>query len=135
MEALTESVGVILAFLIEMTLHAVVFLFLLSMAIFSPHYRKKLRDRWNASSWKRFEIVLGVSLYSFAVLVAVLFWVPSLLLGAKDVAAKEQNQAIKIEFSSEEVHQLEETTKMKQLMDAAGNTIKRKLAERRDQEQ
>ncbi len=50
MEALVEIVMAIISFLIEMTIHAAVFIFLLIMAIFSPRYRSKLRERWDTSN-------------------------------------------------------------------------------------
>ena len=74
MEILLELIGAIIAFIIEVTIHALVFLFLLFMATFSPKYRKKLRDDWNTSNWKRFSIVLGIGMYSIALILALFVW-------------------------------------------------------------
>lgn len=71
MEVLVEIIVALVAFLCEATLHALVFIYLLLRAIFSPAYRLKLREHWNTTTWRRAAIVLGVSLY-MAVLVAVL---------------------------------------------------------------
>jgi len=70
MEVLVEIIVALVAFLCEATLHALVFIYLLLRAIFSPAYRLKLREHWNTTTWNRAAIVLAVSLYA-AVLVAV----------------------------------------------------------------
>lgn len=131
MEALAELALAIVTFLFEVTFHAVVFIFLLLMAMFSPHYRKKLRDQWDTSNWQRFGIVLGLAMYSAALIVALLFWTPFLGRGAEDVATADQKHAITINFSADEVQRMTKTKELDQLVDVAGSIIKRKLAERK----
>ncbi len=133
MEALAELVTAIAAFLIEVTFHAVVFIFLLLMAIFSPHYRKKLKDQWNASNWQRFGILLGVTMYSTALIVALLFWTPFLGLSSDEVTKTDQKQATKIELSADEVNRIKKAKEIDQLVDVAGSIIKRKLTERKQE--
>lgn len=133
MEALAELLAAIAAFLIEVTFHAVVFIFLLLMAIFSPHYRNKLKKQWNTSNSHRFGIVLGVAMYSTALIVALSFWTPFLGLGSDKVAKTDQKQATKIELPANEVNGIKKANEIDQLVDVAGSIIKRKLAERKQE--
>ena len=131
MEALAELVMIIVTFLIEVTIHSLVFIFLLLMAIFSPHYRKNLRDQWDTSNWHRLAIVCGVTMYSTALIVALLFWTPLLHRSSNEVATTDQNKTITIKFTDDEVQRMKKTKEIDQLVDIAGNIIKRKLTERR----
>jgi hypothetical protein len=133
MEALAEILTAIAAFLIEVTFHAVVFIFLLLMAIFSPRYRKKLKGQWNTSNSQRFGIVLGVVMYSTALVIALLFWTPFLGLSSDQVAKSDLKQATKIELPADEVNGIKKAKEIDQLVDVAGSIIKRKLAERKQE--
>ena len=133
MEALAEIALAIVTFLFEVTFHAVVFIFLLLMAIFSPNYRKKLKDQWDTSNWQRFGIVLGVTLYSAALIVALIFWTPFLGRRTEVVDATDQKHAVTIEFSADEVHRMKKTNELDQLVNVAGKIIKRKLEERKQE--
>ena len=133
MEALAEILMAIAAFLIEVTFHAVVFSFLLLMAILNPHYRKKVKDQWNTSNSQRFGIVLGVVLYSTALVIALVFWTPFLGLSSDEVAKTDQKQAAQIELPADEVNRIKKAKEIDQLVDVAGSIIKRKLAERKQE--
>ena len=133
METLAEIALAIVTFLFEVTFHAVVFIFLLLMAIFSPNYRKKLKDQWDTSNWQRFGIVLGVTLYSAALIVALIFWTPFLGRRTEVVDATDQKHAVTIEFSADEVHRMKKTKELDQLVNVAGKIIKRKLEERKQE--
>ena len=74
MELIVDIFLAILAILCEVTLHALVFIYLLLRAIFSPAYRVKLREHWNTTTWRRAAIVLGIGLYTTALVVALLGW-------------------------------------------------------------
>lgn len=74
MEVLVEIIVALVAFLCEATLHALVFIYLLLRAIFSPAYRWKLREHWNTTTWRRAAIVLGVSLYAAVLVTVLLGW-------------------------------------------------------------
>lgn len=74
MELIVDIFLAILAFLCEATLHALVFIYLLLRAIFSPAYRWKLREHWNTTTWRRAAIVLGVSLYAAVLVTVPLGW-------------------------------------------------------------
>lgn len=135
MEALGQLLVAIVTFIFEVTIHAVVFIFHLVMAIFSPRYRDKLRDDWDTSAWKRLSIVLGVTMYSAALIVALLFWTPFLLRPTPVAADTDQKSSETIEFSSEEAERMKNTKEISELVDVAGDIIKRKLAEREREEQ
>jgi thiol:disulfide interchange protein len=127
MEAIAEIFLAIVTFLIEVTFHAVVFIFLLVMAIFSPRYRKKLKDRWDTSNWQRAGIVLGVTMYSAALVVALFFWTPLLTRGT------DQNRSMPTKFTDDEVQSMKKTKEIDQLVETAGSIIRRKLAERKQE--
>lgn len=133
MEALVELALAIVAFIFEMTIHALVFIYLLLRAAFSPTYRQKLREHWNTSNWRRVSIVLGIGLYSAALAFALIVWIP--LLTSSDPRQAKQNprsnETIQIEFTSEEIKNLKETKEIEELVDTAGGFIKRKLEERK----
>jgi thiol:disulfide interchange protein len=133
MEALAEILLAIVTFLIEVTFHAVVFIFLLVMAIFSPSYRKKLKDQWDTSNWQRVGIVLGVAMYSAALVLALFFWTPFLTRGTDDVATADPQQSITLKFSDDEIQKMKKTKEIDQLVETAGSIIKRKLAERKQE--
>jgi heme/copper-type cytochrome/quinol oxidase subunit 2 len=133
MEALGQLLVAIVTFIFEVTIHAVVFVFHLIMAIFSPAYREKLRDDWDTSAWKRFNIVLGVTMYSAALILALLFWIPALLRSTPEVADADKKPSVTIEFSSDEVQRMKNTKEIDELVDVAGDIIKRKLAERKEE--
>ena len=133
MEALGQLLVAIVTFIFEVTIHAIVFIYLLVMSIFSPRYREKLREEWETSIWKRFSIVLGVAMYSVALILALLFWIPFLLRASPEAAEQDQNSSVKIEFSSEEVQRMKDTKEIDELVDVAGGIIKRKLEERKEE--
>jgi heme/copper-type cytochrome/quinol oxidase subunit 2 len=131
MEALGQLLVAMVTFIFEVTIHAVVFIFHLVMAIFSPRYREKLRDDWDTSPWRRFSIVLGVTMYSAALILALLFWLPALSSRTPEVADADKKPTVTIEFSSEEVQRMKHTKEIDELVDVAGGIMMRKLAERR----
>ncbi|MEP4077931.1 hypothetical protein [Haloferula sp.] len=137
MEALVELIAAIVAFIFEVTIHALVFVYLLVRAAFSATYRQKLKEHWNTSNWRRASIVLGIGLYSVALAFALIVWIPL-------ITSTDQRQAdpisssedtLKIEFTSEEIKKLKETKEIDDLVDTAGGIIKRKLEERKQAEQ
>jgi hypothetical protein len=133
MEALGQLLVAIVTFIFEVTIHAVVFIFHLVMAVFSPRYREKLQEDWDTSAWKRFSIVFGVAMYSAALILALLFWIPALSKRAPDVAESDKKPSATIEFSSEEVQRMKNTKEIGELVDVAGGIIKRKLADRKEE--
>ena len=133
MEALGQLLVAIVTFLFEVTIHAVVFVFHLVMAVFSPRYREKLQKDWDTSAWKRFSIVLGVTMYSVALILALLFWIPALSRRTPEVAEADKKPSVTIEFNSEEVQRIKNTKEIDDLVDVAGGIIKRKLAERKEE--
>jgi hypothetical protein len=133
MEALGQLLVAIVTFIFEVTIHAVVFIFHLVMAIFIPRFREKLQDDWDTSAWKRFSIVLGVTMYSAALIFALVFWIAALSRRTPEVADTDKKPSVTIEFSSEEVQRMKNTEKIDELVDVAGGIIKRKLAERREE--
>lgn len=134
MEALLELIAAIIAFIIEVMIHALVLLFLLFMAIFSPMYRQRLREDWDTSNWKRFSIVLGIGMYSIALVFALFVWIPLIGAGDRPPSNKKENESsITIEFSSEEMQEMKETKEIDELMDVAADFIKRKLSERKQE--
>ena len=108
MEVLLELIGAIIAFIIEVTIHALVFIYLMIRAVFSADYRQKLRDAWDTSLWKRFAIVFGILMYSTALAIALFVWIP--LIGSSGNHREEQTNdnesSITIEFTSEEVDKI-----------------------------
>ncbi len=131
MEAIAELFVAIGAFILEVTIHALVFVFILAMSVFSPRFRAKLKQEWDTSNSQRFAMVLGATLYSGALLFALFVWVP--MLGsakAADLSAKEQRSGSSIEFTNDEVEEMKKIQKLGELVDVAGNLLKRKLAER-----
>lgn len=109
MDALAELALAIVAFIFEVTIHALVFVYLLLRAIFSPAYRRKLREHWDTSNWRRAGIVLGIGVYMAALVFALLVWTPLSWPGERRRA--------------EEVDPW---------VDRTGRFIKRKLEERKD---
>lgn len=133
MEALVELVIAIVAFIFEVTIHALIFVYLLIRAAFSAAYRQKLSEHWNTSNWKRVAIVLGIGLYSAALAFALIVWIP--VINSADQRQAEptprSEDTIQIEFTSEEIKKLKETKEIEGLVDTAGGFIKRKLEERK----
>ena len=135
MEALVELLVAILTFIFEVTVHAIVFLFHLVMAVFSRRYREQLREDWNTSIWNRCGMMLGVAMYSAALVMALLFWTPPLCRGTPVANETGRKAAVTIEFSGKQVKEMEPRGKIGALLDSAGEAIKRKLAERKQEEQ
>ena len=130
MEALIDLIKAIAAFVIDVTIHALVFIFHLLMAAFSPHYRQKLREDWNTSNLNRFSIILGVSLYSIALAIALFVWIP--ILGNQD-EPETNDSPISNQFTQDEIKQMKGTKEIGELVDVAGDIIKQKL-EKQEQE-
>jgi hypothetical protein len=72
-------------------------------------------------------------MYSVALILALLFWIPALSRRAPEVAETEKKPSVTIEFSSEEVQRMKNTKEIDELVDVAGGIIKRKLAERKEE--
>lgn len=132
MEALAELAVAIVAFIFEVTIHALVFVFILVMSIFSPQYRTKLKRQWDTSNWQRFAMILGATLYSAALILALFVWIPMIGSDQADSSAGERRSAPTIEFSTDEVETMKKTKKLDELVDVAGNLLKRKLAEQKE---
>ena len=132
MEALAELLAALMTLLIEATFYALVFIFLLVMAIFSPRYRTKLKSQWDNS---RFGIVLGVTMYSAALIVALFFWIPYLTRGTNDVGTTDSKRSITIQSSDDQVERTKNTKEIGQLVETVGSLIERKLAERKEAQQ
>jgi signal transduction histidine kinase len=135
MEALLELIGAIVVFIFEVTVHALVFVYLLFRAAYSATYRQKLSEHWNTSNWRRVSILLGIGLYSAALIFALMVWIPILTSSDQRQETPRSDEAIKIEFTSEEIKKLKETKEIDELVDTAGEFIKRKIEERRQAEQ
>lgn len=137
MEALSELLLAIACFVLEVTIHSLVFVYLLFMAIFSSRYRQKLREEWGTSNWHRVTIVLGIGLYSAALAIALLVWIPTIREGdgQRANASKAGPAAIPIQFSPDEIEKMKDTKEFGELVDVAGALIKRKLEERKAEEQ
>lgn len=123
----------IAAFIIEVTLHAIVFVFHLLMAIFSKRYREKLRNDWATSPSKRLGIVISATFYTAVLIFALLFWLPVLLGGAPEGVDKDEKSSLKLDFSSEELQRMKNTKEIKDLVDVAGDIVERKLEERSEE--
>jgi TRAP-type C4-dicarboxylate transport system permease small subunit len=134
MEALVQILLAVVAFILEVTLHAIVFVFYLLMAIFSKRYREKLRNDWATSPSKRFGIVICATFYSAALIFALLFWLPVLLNGTPEVIDKDNKSSVNFDFSNEELQRMKNTKEIKDLVDVAGGIVKRKLEERGEEE-
>lgn len=132
MEALAEIALAVFAFVLEVTIHAAVFVFFLLMSIFSPKYRAKLKRQWDTSNRQKFSLVLGVALYSAALIFALVVWLPLFRGDGEKQAGSERRGAITIEFSQEEVKAIGKTKGLDELVDVAGSALKRKLAERKE---
>ncbi len=135
MSALVELILAIIAFIIEVTFHALVFVFYLVMAIFSPKYRKKLKEDWNGSNWRRVSIVSGIALYSAALAFALFFWTPFLRTGKDpDVNKKEVSEPeTGVRFTLDEIKDIRETKELGDLVKVAGDILKRKADERENE--
>lgn len=133
MEAIAELFVAIADFILEVTIHALVFVSILAISVFSPKYSAKLKQQWDTSKSQRFAIVLGATLYSAALLFALFVWVP-MLGSAKpaDSSSKEQRSGSSIEFTNDEIEEMKKTQKLGELVDVAGDLLKRKLAERKE---
>ncbi|OYV07312.1 MAG: hypothetical protein CFE26_01695 [Verrucomicrobiales bacterium VVV1] len=121
----------ILAFIVEVTFHAVVFIFMLLMAIFSPRYRQKLKAEWETSTWRRIAIVLGITMYSLALILALSIWTPLFARRSPEVAEGNHAPSVRIELSSSDMQQMKNTKEIDELIDVAGDILKRKLAEQK----
>ncbi len=98
------------------------------MAIFSPRYRQKLKAEWETSTLRRIAIVLGITLYASALILALIIWTPFFARRSPEVATVSQDP---IEFSSSDMQQVKNTKEINELIDVAGDILKRKLAERK----
>ena len=131
MEALIELAVAIVTFVFEVTIHALVFIFLLLTSIFSPRYRAKLRQTWNTSIWRKLGLVLGVTLYSTAFIFALFVWIPVVMGTPSDSEASQQGSATRIEFSKQEMDKIQKTKTIEELVNVAGDLAKQKFAERK----
>lgn len=131
MEALIELAVAIVAFVFEVTIHALVFMSLLLTSIFSPRYRAKLKQSWNTSSWRKLGLVLGVTLYSTAFIFALFVWIPVVRSHPSDSGATQQGSATRIEFSKQEMDKIRKTKTIEELVSVAGDLAKQKFEERK----
>lgn len=132
MEALGQIIAAIVAFVIEVTFHAIVFVFYLILGIFSPRYREKLRAKRETSAWNKFCLSLGITMYSVALIFALLFWTPFMLRDKSDITDKDEKDTLDIQLSHEEAERIKKTTEIDELVDVAGEIIKRKLDDKKD---
>lgn len=132
MEALAELITAIVAFVFEVTIHAIVFVNILFMSIFSSRYRAKLKQQWDKSNGEKFAMFLGVTLYSTAILFALFVWVPWIGRDQGDRSSGERRSAGSKGFSRDELESMKRTQDLDELLDVAGDLLKRKLAEQKE---
>lgn len=127
MEAVFEIIIWIVYVIFEMTIHALVFICLMVMSIFSPRYRQRLKDDWESSRGKRFSIVLGICFYSVALMIALIFWVPVIWAGGEFTEPGGDESVIGVQLSSKKDEEVDQKEKVKELVEVAGDFIKRRL--------
>ena len=127
-----DFIAGLFAFFIEVTIHALVFIFHLIMAAFSAEYRAKLKKDWDTSWWKRAGIVLGILLYSAALLIALLVWTSVIELGSKPTKTPDTKPPIPINLTPSD---LKESKEVGDLIDTAEGILKQKLEEHRQRKQ
>ena len=130
-----DFIAGLFAFFIEVTIHALVFIFHLIMAAFSAEYRAKLKKDWDTSWWKRAGIVLGILLYSAALLIALLVWTSVIELGSKPTKTPDTKPPIPINLTPSDLKDLKETKEVGDLIDTAEGILKQKLEEHRQRKQ
>ena len=131
MAALAELIIAILAFLFEVTFHALVFVVYLMLAIFSPTYRGKLKEKWNTSFSNRISIVSGIGLYTAALAFALFFWIPFLENEKEREVSDEETLAPdpRARFTRDEIRAIRDTKELDELVKVAGDILKRKADE------
>ncbi len=137
MVALSELLLAIACFILEVTIHSLVFVYLIIRAMFSSPYRQKLREEWSTSNRHRVSIILGIGLYSAALAVALFFWIPTIRGkdGQRANASKAGPAATTIQLSPAEIENVKDAEEFGELVDVAGAIIKRKLEDRKAAEQ
>ena len=131
MDALFELVVTLGTWLVELTVEAVVFLFLLVMAAFSPGSRRKLNAQWDRSIWQRVSMVaLGV-VYAGVLIFVVVVWVRYVGGGEKVVEVPPDGNVIRIEISDDGESGVKKGEVIEKLLDKAGSVIRRKLEDRK----
>lgn len=123
MEAIFELVVTFVTLLVELTVQAVVFLFMLVMATFDPGARRKLKEQWDRSIWQRVSMVsLGV-VYAGVVVFVVVMWVRFSGGGAEVVEGEDRKRETESGVKKGEV--------IEKLLDKAGSVIRRRQDERK----
>lgn len=131
MEALFELVVTFVTLLVELTVQAVVFLFLLVMAAFDPGARRKLKGQWDRSIWQRVSMVsLGV-VYAGVVVFVVVMWVRFSGGGAEVVEREERKEGMRVEISGDGESGVKKGEVIEKLLDKAGRVIRRRLDDRK----
>ena len=132
MEAILELLVTFVTLLVELTVQAVVFLFLLVMAAFSPGSRRKLKEQWDRSIWQRVSMVsLGVT-YAGVLIFVVVVWVRYLGGGEKVVESPPDGRnVIRVEISGDGESGVKKGEVIEKLLDKAGSVIRRKLEDRK----
>jgi len=131
MEALFELVVTFVTLLVELTVQAVVFLFLLVMAAFDPGARRKLKEQWDRSIWQRVSMVsLGV-IYAGVLGLVVVMWVRFSGGGEKVVEREDRKEGIRVEISGDGEPGVKKGEVIEKLLDKAGSVIRRKLEDRK----
>ena len=131
MEALFELVVMFVTLLVELTVQAVVFLFLLVMAAFDPGARRKLKEQWDRSIWQRVSMVsLGV-IYAGVLVFVVVMWVRFSGGGEKVVEREDRKEGIRVESSGDGESGVKKGEVIEKLLDKAGSVIRRKLEDRK----
>jgi hypothetical protein len=131
MEALFELVVTFVTLLVELTVQAVVFLFLLVMAAFDPGARRKLKEQWDRSIWQRVSMVsLGV-IYAGVLVFVVVMWVRFSGGGEKVVEREDRKEGIRVEISGDGEPGVRKGEVIEKLLDKAGSVIRRKLEDRK----
>ena len=126
-EAVFEIIILIMIVIFEITIHVLVLICPLVMSIFSPRYRQRLKDDWENSRGKRFSIVLGICFYSVALMIALIFWVPVIWAGGEFTEPGGDESVIGVQLSSKKDEEVDQKEKVKELVDFAGDFIKRRL--------
>lgn len=109
-------------FIVEMTFHALVFLYHGLLAVFSPRHRRELRESWRkASVFGKIGRVLSVGIAATVVVGMVVFWgwVGSARFGGKEVQAKADPPRIEIQLSRDKIDRLKDTREIGELAEVA----------------
>ena len=133
MEVILEFIAMVVSLIFEVTIHALTFICLIVMSIFSQRYRQRLKEDWATAGRKRYLIALGICFYSIALAIALVVWVPVIRAGDKLTDSAREDSPVDDVFSSEEDEKLDKE-KVEKVIKVAGDFIKRRLEKKREEE-